>query len=121
MREGLAREDAPAPMGIAVARVQLQSTRRDNYPEVHGVVHLARPHGGMGKGMLTRWALAGVVLLVAYLARDVMAPFVVAGTLAYIFSPLVDEIEERTHLPRLAIVGVIYVVLLSALGGGIWF
>jgi predicted PurR-regulated permease PerM len=46
--------------------------------------------------MITRWlALLLVAGAMAYLARTVLAPFVIAAGLAYIINPLVDEIEER--------------------------
>jgi predicted PurR-regulated permease PerM len=71
--------------------------------------------------MISRWlSLLVVVGVVAYLARGVLAPFVIAAVLAYIISPLVDELEERTGLGRLAVVGILYVVLLALLGAGIW-
>jgi predicted PurR-regulated permease PerM len=71
--------------------------------------------------MMTRWlALLVVVGVVAFLARGVLAPFVIAAVLAYIISPLVDELEERTRSRRLAVVAVLYVVLLALLGAGIW-
>jgi predicted PurR-regulated permease PerM len=71
--------------------------------------------------MITRWlALALVVGVMAYTARSVLAPFVIAAGLAYIVSPLVDELEVRLRLPRLAVVGLLYVVLLTLLGAGIW-
>jgi predicted PurR-regulated permease PerM len=60
---------------------------------------------------------AGVLL---YVARAVLPPFIVAGVLAYIFSPLVDELERRSRARRIAVVGGIYVVLLGLLGFGIW-
>ena len=71
--------------------------------------------------MITRWlALLLVAGVVAYLARTVLAPFVIAAGLAYIINPLVDEIEERSGSRRLAVVGVLYIVLLALLGLGIW-
>ncbi len=46
--------------------------------------------------------LAGLALLalVLWVARDVLPPFVLAGILAYLLSPLVDELAERLKLPR---------------------
>jgi predicted PurR-regulated permease PerM len=71
--------------------------------------------------MITRWLLLILVAaFVEFMARSVLAPFVVAGGLAYIINPLVNEIEERSGWRRLAVVAVLYVVLLALLGGGIW-
>lgn len=71
--------------------------------------------------MMSRWlTLLFVAGVVAYLARSVLAPFVIAAGLAYIVSPLVDELEERIRARRLAVVAVLYVVILALLGAGIW-
>jgi predicted PurR-regulated permease PerM len=45
----------------------------------------------------------GVVLaltIFVYLVREILLPFVFAGILAYIFTPLVDRLAERTAQPR---------------------
>lgn len=70
---------------------------------------------------MAKWLvpLAGIGALL-YLARAIVPPFILAGVLAYLFSPLVDEAERRTRLPRLAIVAVAYVVLLGLLAAGLW-
>ena len=71
---------------------------------------------------MATWVLPAIILgLVLYLARSVIAPFIVAGVLAYVFGPVIDEIELRVKAPRSAIVALIYVALLLALGLGIWF
>jgi predicted PurR-regulated permease PerM len=71
--------------------------------------------------MMTRWlGLIVIVGVVAYLARGVLAPFVIAAVLAYIISPLVDELEARFRSRRIAVVAVLYVVLLALIGAGIW-
>jgi predicted PurR-regulated permease PerM len=70
---------------------------------------------------VAKWLLPlAAVALLLYLARAILTPLVVAAILAYIFSPTVDEVEERTHLPRLAVVAILYIVLLGLLGAGIW-
>ncbi len=61
--------------------------------------------------------LAGLVIL--WLAQPVIGPFVVAAVLAYALSPLVSEVEERTRLPRIVIIGLGYLVsgvVLAAIG-----
>ncbi len=71
--------------------------------------------------MMTRWlVLILVAAVMAYLARSVLGPFIVAGGLAYILNPLVDGLEERLRWRRIAVVAILYVVLLALLGGGIW-
>ncbi len=52
-----------------------------------------------------------LLLVVLWAARAVLGPFIVAGGLAYAFSPLVSEAARRTRLPRGAIVGLAYVGL----------
>ena len=70
---------------------------------------------------MMRWPVLTVVAIVmAYLARNVLAPFIIAAVLAYIISPLVSSLEERLRWRRVAVVAVLYVVLLALLGGGIW-
>ena len=54
--------------------------------------------------------LALSVVVVLWLARGIIGPFVVAGVLAYAFSPVVSGVERRTHLPRIVVVGLGYVL-----------
>ena len=54
--------------------------------------------------------LALGVLVVLWLARGIIGPFVVAGVLAYAFSPVVSGVERRTRLPRIVVVGLGYVL-----------
>src|SRR5262245_22544171 len=71
--------------------------------------------------MITRWLILLVVAgVMAFLARTVLAPFIIAAGLAYIINPLVDELEERSGARRPAVVAVLFVVILALLGGGIW-
>ncbi|HET7472470.1 MAG TPA: AI-2E family transporter [Candidatus Limnocylindrales bacterium] len=49
-------------------------------------------------------------LLVLWVARGVLGPFIVAAVVAYAFSPLVSAGIRRTGWPRVAVVGVGYVV-----------
>jgi predicted PurR-regulated permease PerM len=52
--------------------------------------------------------IAAVVLL--WLARDVLGPFIIAAVVAYAFSPLVVAGQRRTGWSRVAVVGVGYAV-----------
>jgi predicted PurR-regulated permease PerM len=56
------------------------------------------------------------VLLVLWLARGIVGPFIVAGVLAYAFSPVVSAVQSRTGLPRAAVVGIGYALLLVIVG-----
>src|SRR5664280_2673191 len=62
-------------------------------------------------------ALAAAVVFLLWLARDIIGPFVVAGVLAYAFSPVVSGVQSRTRLPRAAVIGIGYVLVLAVLGG----
>src|SRR4051794_23500014 len=71
--------------------------------------------------LMGAWVLPIVFFAVLlYLAHTVLTPFVVAGVLAYIFSPVVDQIRDRARIPRIMVVALLYVVLLGGLGLGIW-
>ena len=64
-----------------------------------------------GRGRLL--VLGVAVLVVLWLARGIVGPFVVAAILAYAFSPVVSAVEERTHAPRVLVIGVGYVIVLG--------
>ena len=52
-------------------------------------------------------------LLVLWISRDVLGPFIVAAVLAYAFSPLVTAAERRTGWPRIAVVAVGYAIAVA--------
>lgn len=60
--------------------------------------------------------LAVVVVAILWMARGIIGPFVVAGVLAYAFSPVVSAIHGRTRLPRAAIIGLGYLLILGTAG-----
>ncbi|HEX7591938.1 MAG TPA: AI-2E family transporter [Candidatus Limnocylindrales bacterium] len=59
-------------------------------------------------------ALGIGILVVLWLARGIIGPFVVAGVLAYAFSPVVAAVQTRTRLPRVAVVALGYAIFLAA-------
>jgi predicted PurR-regulated permease PerM len=61
-------------------------------------------------------ALLVVVGFIVWLARGVLGPFVVAAVLAYAFTPVVSAAQERTHLPRPAVIGLGYLLVFAAVG-----
>ncbi len=67
------------------------------------------------------WTLPLVLLIFLYLARGILGPFVIAGVLAYIFSKIVDIVQERLKWPRWTIVVVSYLLILGAAGTGLYF
>jgi predicted PurR-regulated permease PerM len=64
-----------------------------------------------GRGRLL--ALGAAVLVVLWLARGIIGPFVVAAVLAYAFSPVVSAVAEKTHAPRALVVGVGFALVLG--------
>jgi predicted PurR-regulated permease PerM len=54
-------------------------------------------------------------ILVLWISRDVLGPFIVAAVLAYAFSPLVTAGERRTGWPRIAVVGLGYTIAVAIL------
>jgi predicted PurR-regulated permease PerM len=65
------------------------------------------------------WGFAAFLVVVAYLFRSVLVPFIFALVVAYILAPAVDRISGwrlgRAHLPRGLAVLVIYVIVLAGL------
>lgn len=56
-------------------------------------------------------------LLLLYLSREVVAPFVVAGIFAYLLDPVVSFLAEKVRLPRGLAILVVYLAIISALVG----
>jgi predicted PurR-regulated permease PerM len=77
--------------------------------------------GGPVRRFLSRWGFPLFVLLILFLGRTVLLPFVFAGLIAYILSPVVRWLAERPdgsrRAPRgVAIVGC-YIVFIAAIVG----
>jgi predicted PurR-regulated permease PerM len=61
--------------------------------------------------------LVGVIVALAifiYLVRDILLPFVFAGILAYVFTPLVDWLAARTRWPRWLFAVAVLLVFMSS-------
>jgi predicted PurR-regulated permease PerM len=56
------------------------------------------------------------VALFVYLIRFILLPFVVAGVVAYICTPLVDWLTRRTRLPRALIAVLVFLILIGVVG-----
>jgi predicted PurR-regulated permease PerM len=72
-----------------------------------------------GAGVSKWLALAALVTLL-WVARSVLPPFIVAGILAYILSPLVDELAARSGVRRTWIALGVFVVVLVVVFGLLW-
>src|SRR5689334_9928947 len=66
----------------------------------------AAPAPDHRRGPFLGLVVAAIVVL--WIARDVLGPFVVAAVTAYAFSPLVTKAERRTGWPRPVVVGIGY-------------
>ena len=75
--------------------------------------------GGWGRRFAKLWGFLGFALLVVFLARHVMMPFVFAILLGYILAPVVRSLSCRKdgsqRLPKGISIVVCYIVLLAAL------
>ena len=75
--------------------------------------------GDRTSGPQLRWLLLALLVLV-WLARDVLVPFVLAGAIAYAFEPAIDAATRRTALPRRLIVVGGYLAALLLIGIGLF-
>jgi len=67
-----------------------------------------------------RWFALAAFAIVLFLARDILPPFVIAGVLAYILSPLVDQLAARSGLGRRLAAFLVFLIIVVALGLLIW-
>jgi predicted PurR-regulated permease PerM len=61
--------------------------------------------------------LIAAALFILWLARGVLGPFIIAGVVAYAFSPLVTAAQRRTSWPRIVIVAIGYVIAVAIVAG----
>jgi predicted PurR-regulated permease PerM len=54
-----------------------------------------------------------VIIVVVYAIQWILLPFVIAGLLAYVFTPLLAWLARRTGLPRPLFAGLVFLALLS--------
>jgi predicted PurR-regulated permease PerM len=93
------KPQAPAPAQVSASR-PAPSVERLGIAWSHQAVRLT--------------TLAIAVVVVLWLAREIIGPFVVAGVLAYAFAPVVSAMQNRTRLPRAAVIGIGYLLLFGA-------
>jgi predicted PurR-regulated permease PerM len=58
-------------------------------------------------------AVAGAALVFLYLIREILFPFVFAGIVAYVCTPLVDWLAARTRAPRWLFAVLVLIVLMA--------
>ncbi|MFI5043038.1 MAG: hypothetical protein ACHQNA_14535, partial [Acidimicrobiales bacterium] len=63
--------------------------------------------------------VAVAIVVIGWLARPILGPFIVAAVVAYAVSPVVSAVQGRTGLRRAAVVGIAYLagfLVIGALG-----
>jgi predicted PurR-regulated permease PerM len=69
---------------------------------------------------VSKWLALAALATLLWVARGVLPPFIVAGILAYILSPLVDELTARTRVRRPLIALGVFAVVLIVVVGLVW-
>jgi predicted PurR-regulated permease PerM len=76
---------------------------------------------GALRRFVTRWGFPLFVLLILFLGREVLLPFVFAGLIAYILTPvvhwMVDRADGTRRMPRGLAIVVCYLVFISLVAG----
>jgi predicted PurR-regulated permease PerM len=67
------------------------------------------------------WALLLLALAFFYITRTILSPFIIASVLAYIFSMVIDRVQQRMGWPRVLIVSLFYLLVLGTLGIALYF
>ncbi len=70
--------------------------------------------------VVSKWLALAAIALLLWVARGVLPPFVVAGVLAYVLSPVVDEFAWRLRVRRSIAALLVVVILLGLLALGMW-
>jgi predicted PurR-regulated permease PerM len=65
--------------------------------------------------------VAFAILVFLYLIREVLLPFVIAGAIAYILTPLVDGLAAKGRAPRAAAAMGVFIVLVAIVGAFTYF
>ncbi|GAC1323593.1 MAG: AI-2E family transporter [Chloroflexota bacterium] len=69
---------------------------------------------------VSRWLALVALAIVLWVARGVLPPFIVAGILAYVLSPLVDELAARTGARRSIVALGVFLVVILVIFGLVW-
>jgi predicted PurR-regulated permease PerM len=69
---------------------------------------------------LSKWLVLAALAVLLWVARGVLPPFIVAGILAYVLSPLVDELAERSGVRRPWVALGVFFVVTAVIAGLIW-
>jgi predicted PurR-regulated permease PerM len=69
---------------------------------------------------VSKWLVLAALVVLLWLARGVLPPFIIAGILAYVLSPAVDELSERTGVRRPLVALGVFCLVLIAFAGLLW-
>jgi predicted PurR-regulated permease PerM len=69
---------------------------------------------------VSKWLALLALAVLLWVARGVLPPFIIAGILAYVLSPLVDEIAARTGIRRPLAALLVFGGVLVLLGSLVW-
>jgi predicted PurR-regulated permease PerM len=68
----------------------------------------------------TKWLALVALVALLWIARSVLPPFIIAGILAYLLSPLVDEIEERFRIRHAYAALLVFAAFIAIVGSVGW-
>lgn len=84
----------------------------------HYVLFLSLSAGGQGMNVKSeepeKWLLPATLLVggfIVYLLRDVLVPFALAFILAYVFTPVVNRLEQHLRFPRIIAIILLNLIL----------
>jgi predicted PurR-regulated permease PerM len=69
---------------------------------------------------VSKWIVLAALAVLLWVARGVLPPFIVAGILAYVLSPLVDELAARSGIRRQLVALGVFAVVVLVIGGLVW-
>jgi len=69
---------------------------------------------------VSKWVVLVALVALLWVARGVLPPFIIAGILAYVLSPLVDELSEHTGIRRQFVALGVFLCVLVTFAGLIW-
>jgi predicted PurR-regulated permease PerM len=69
---------------------------------------------------VSKWLVLAALVVLLWVARGVLPPFIIAVILAYVLNPLVDELSERSGAPRRLVAFGVFLVVLLVVGGLLW-
>jgi predicted PurR-regulated permease PerM len=61
-----------------------------------------------------------LILLLVHVLRDILVPFALAAGAAYVLTPLIHFLHQRTRLPRLLVAVMLYLIVVGAGAGAAW-